>query len=281
MIPKSLDDIEIAIPSRSRFGRSLALEALGPLTERVKLYVPVDQWEQYETLADRFGCEIIPVPSTKNGIWKTRQWVLDTTDKPRVLFLDDDLQFYFRTKPMGNLLYVQKPETPAMVDYFSEVMDDWKVPFVGVGLRQYSHAKKEFVLPHTSACSAYLLDVKVLADAGFRLDQFVIQGDFALILMLLTNGYNTVTVYRYVQGQRSSNQEGGCSDYRTPQVMVDSAHKLAEMFPDFVTPVIKTTKWKGEIGDSRTDVRISWKKAWEYGQRKNRKGSKRLSRLEG
>jgi hypothetical protein len=89
--------------------------------------------------------------------------------------------------------------------------------------------------------------------------------DFCALLQLLTNGYTNVVLNNWCQNQGGSDVSGVCSTYRTPEVHADACRHLAELFPAFVTVVQKVTKTSWGGGE-RTDVRIQWKKAHQWGR---------------
>jgi hypothetical protein len=75
-------------------------------------------------------------------------------------------------------------------------------------------------------------------------------------------------------GGASSNAKGGCSAYRTPELMEKVANFLSQEHRGLVTVKTKKTKggWGGfpvdEDGNvTRTDVIVHWKKAFQQGKR--------------
>jgi hypothetical protein len=100
----------------------------------------------------------------------------------------------------------------------------------------------------------------VLKEINFHFDDVVTKQDFHMTLSLLEHGYPNVVNFGWMQGQPGSNTDGGCSWYRTPEVMAAGAIRLKELHPDFVRIVEKETlhSWGG---GKRLDVNVSWKKA--------------------
>jgi hypothetical protein len=89
--------------------------------------------------------------------------------------------------------------------------------------------------------------------------------DFDVTLQLLTKGFSNFNISTIIQGQGSSNAAGGCSTYRDAQRQAEGAHGLAALHPEFVRVRTKKTNWSGWGSAERTDVTISWKKAYEKG----------------
>ena len=74
--------------------------------------------------------------------------------------------------------------------------------------------------------------------------------------------YKNCVLAKYIHSQGPSNADGGCSTYRTQKVQTEGALRLNELHPPFVRVVTKMTKaaWGG---GKRTDVVVSWKRAYE------------------
>jgi hypothetical protein len=97
---------------------------------------------------------------------------------------------------------------------------------------------------------------------------FPIKEDFYIYLHFLTNGFPTITAFKYAYGRvGGANSAGGCSDYRNCEVSNQAARRLYEAFPEFVRIVTKRPKsWNGEMADAAVeDVYIQSKKAYLYG----------------
>lgn len=93
--------------------------------------------------------------------------------------------------------------------------------------------------------------------------------DFDLTLALLRHGYPNRVSFCYSQGQRSGSQSPrGCSSYRDKVFMETSAEELVKHHPKFVRAVKRKTK-SAWWGDERTDVVVSWKKAYKEGRYDN------------
>jgi hypothetical protein len=88
--------------------------------------------------------------------------------------------------------------------------------------------------------------------------------DFNMTLQLLTKGYTNVISLVYRASPAPSNARGGASTWRTLETQNASAHKMKELFPDFVTVREKDT-WQGMAGQM-FDITAKWKKALEYGK---------------
>jgi hypothetical protein len=231
------------------------------LQERTKVVVPFYERDAYKNY---------PVLTHENivvDLAATRQWLVEHTDGPMVM-LDDDLTFATR-----------RLDEPAK--FVNATPDDVGVLFrdIEYQLERYAHvsvsgregANRRFEdYINTGRCMRILaFDTRVLNKHGMRFDRMKFMIDFDMTLQLLREGYDNVILNYMVHNQYGSNAEGGCSQYRTPELQTQDALLLKQFHPDYVKLTQKRTKvaW-GEWGE-RTDVIIQWKKA--YGSCKQRR----------
>ena len=109
----------------------------------------------------------------------------------------------------------------------------------------------------------------LLKSKGARFDRVRLRQDFDVILYMLERGYPNRVIFKYAFGQ-TSGSKGGCSAYRTPELMEKEAYKLKKLHgPKVVSVVTKTTKggWDGmeDVNGmkQRKDVIIQWKRAFK------------------
>jgi hypothetical protein len=199
------------------------------------------------------------------GIGNTRQWIVDTCPGQYLLMLDDDLTFFNRRD--DDRTKFREASSVDIGDMLSKVRKHLEYhAHVGICTREGGNRLPESVYRNTRTLRALAYDVHVLRKHDIRFDAMHLMEDFYVSLSLLTAGYANLLVSDWVHDQVGSNTEGGCSQYRTMDEQERAARELATAFPDFVTLVKKRTKtaWGGK---ERYDVRIQWKKAYEYGRR--------------
>ena len=207
------------------------------------------------------GLPTLVLPPTIKNLPDTRQWLRDNTG-PKVVQLDDDLVFATRRadvptkfRPAMNIEIIK------MFDAIEYALDSYA--HVGVSHREGANRNTE----------PYIQVGRMMRILGYRTDvlrkENIVHNripdmeDFDVTLQLLRKGYPNLILNNWVHNQGGSNTEGGCSDYRTMETHARDCHILAEkLHPGFVKAVEKTTKtsWGGT---TRTDVRMSWKKAYE------------------
>lgn len=201
------------------------------------------------------GDDLVGIGPKRQHIWER------STDVDFLCMVDDDLRFAKR--PDGKLVGCVEADMCQVFDSMLRFLrDGWlhasissrhgnnrvpeNVKVVGRHQRVQAH--------NHHACMAL----------GVRWDRDV-EGmeDFDVLLQLLRLGHPNAIVYYYAQDQGSSNAPGGCALWRTPETQSHAAHRLHELHPDFVTVVERPAgNWDG-FGDTREDVRVQWRKAFQ------------------
>jgi len=226
---------------------------------------------------DQKGLRAAGIPASNiiivkvSGIAAVRQAIIDMASmeaKPYVLMLDDDMLFYRRASIRKTTKLVGISENGAAMEQMVSTLERWltKDKFVAVGLsaRQGNNHVFEPYVDATRMMNAYAFNAKTLRDLGIKFSAMKLMEDFYVTLSLLTRGFPNRVSYEYCWNQRGSGTKGGCSTYRTPELQAEQAHRLHKFFPDFVKVVEKTSKssWKGL--QTRTDVTIQWRKAFQF-----------------
>lgn len=278
----------IVIPSAGRHKRQQTLACLERTSlihsYQVVLLVPRKELDKYRrpsykgrpikrsTMQDII---VEPEPEDCIGISQSRAYVLTTWAKKNsaenILMLDDDLSFCHRPN-------LDKPDMPyindntfrmlLMVETLAEWLEEGMV-HVGLISRQANrNIGIEYQQPGR-LMNAYAYDsrtIRKLIDRGdLKLNRVPVMEDFDLTLQLLKLGYPSRVSCQFAWTQ-TSNMDGGCSTYRTADVQAKAAYKLAKLHEPFVQIVTgkKAKTWKNNLTE-RVDVRIAWKKAFEFG----------------
>jgi hypothetical protein len=115
--------------------------------------------------------------------------------------------------------------------------------------------------------NTYLVDTELFIKENIRFDSLKVMEDFYVTLSFLTRGYPNAVVFDYCWNQLGSGAEGGCAEYRDEEMQAQAAKELHATFPGFVRVVEKTSKTAWEGMETRTDVNVLWKKAFESSQK--------------
>jgi hypothetical protein len=248
--------------------------------ERINLVVQAKETQRYEKWAN--CATILILPPEIITLSPTRQRIAEYARRrgiDKFCLLDDDLRFNCRGVPSSNVkktdftLWVATPKQT--VDCLN-MLEKW--------LDQFAHVSVSCRQGNNRCAGEWRQPGRAMQVLGYRTDVFFDVGvdfskirtkqDFAATLTLLTAGYPNRVSYKYSVGQagrsgagansskRVDANPGGCSVYRTLNMMNECAYELAAMFPDFVKVVEKTTKTSFFMG-TRKDVVCYWQKAYQ------------------
>jgi len=259
----------IFIPTAGRIDKQPTLSCIpDPWLEHTKLVVNPDE---FETHRGRYGEHLVisPTPETSNGIdfslngvSPVRQWVLQNTPTEYCFMADDDMVFNVRDED-GKLRRASNEEVGDMLSLLVSWLDEGLI-HVGVSARQHNFTVEGDYAEIARMNNAYAFNAPAVLAAGGRFDRLEMMEDFDITLTLLELGYPNRVTYKYCWGQRGSGAVGGASRYRTSAGQDRDANKLRALHPYSVSVVKKTSKetWAGFDSNERTDVIISWQKAF-------------------
>lgn len=267
--------MRIYIPSR---GRANNVVTYGEFPRRVRsrIHVVVPESEAEEYAAN--DLPIITVPD-EFGIAEVRQFILEhhweehgSTD-PRFLMIDDDFKFSTRRKDNpGKFSRSTKEDIIRMLTTAHKELENYA--HLGIARRQQAHRLPPYIdfFKRISGATGY--DASVVMKVGARFDRIALFEDFDMTLQLLRHGYPSAMITEFVYNQEYSQQPGGMSTYRTPELQKECAEALAAKHSGYVKTVQRKPTGEGWFGDQpRTDVRVYWSAAYE-------EGLKYLNRLE-
>lgn len=251
--------MRIIVHSSGRANRQITLPIL--LSAGLSPELLVQAHEHGEYLKFWGGrCKITALPPEISRLSPTRQWIIDNTEG-KVAMMDDDLRFCTRrTDDWTKFNQSTNSDVREMFTAIEYALDHYA--HVGVIAREGGNRIDSFpYVLNTRMMRLLAYDTAVVKKCGARFDRLITKQDFDMTLQLLRSGYSNALLTKFCHDQPGSNTAGGCRLYRTPEVMDDSARKLAELHPGFVKVVSKETKgaWGG---GTRTDVQIQWKKAF-------------------
>jgi hypothetical protein len=232
------------------------------------LVVQSHELEAHEELYGHMARTVVAIPDDVRKIAPTRKWIFEECydhDIDHMVMLDDDLNFAKRRVDDPSKFFPANPESlgEALEEIEGLLSLGWTQ--VGMGCREGGNR----------AVAPYLYNTRLIRVAAYKvrnviqhldiLDKVDVMGDHGLNLTLLLAGYANVVMNKWVHDQSGgSNAPGGCSEWRDLEVLAEGAHRLKELFPDFVSVSERETKgaWGG---GTRTDTRMRWKKAAERG----------------
>ena len=258
--------MRIYIPTYRRVDSQITFHRLSPRWQARTTLVAYE--EEADELGGTYPVEVCPV----RGIGPKRQWIIDQHDVERwgpvAVMMDDDLGFAARRTDDPTKFRKMGPDSHADVDAMMTYLQTaltlarWGSIRTRSGANQDPH---DVYLPNRRVYQVLALHVPTLRTHGLRADRVAFMEDFDLGLQLLSLGYRSLTVNRYVKDDLGgANAPGGCSTSRTNATQTQAALALAKLWPAYVQTV-ERPGWQGLGGDTRLDVRVQWAKAYRDG----------------
>jgi len=254
--------MQIFIPSHARANIQSTIKFIPPKwLKRTQLVIHPSEYDEYSK--HHLSTLLLVTNEDTYGIARTRQWIIDNAKSKYVLMFDDDMEFSKRNEE-GKLRKSDLNDVDDMIKLLSIWLREDKFAHVGISPRAGNNYVKGDYTEIARMNNAYGFNISVLKKHNICFDHLKVMEDFDVTLSLLEAGYPNRVTYKYAWGQKKSGDVGGCSTYRTSGVQRQAAIQLCQRHPKSVKVVGKKTKtaWGGGIGNTRTDVCINWKIAY-------------------
>lgn len=252
--------MKIYIPTKDRIEDQKTWEHI---PERWKqhtfLVCPQNEVREHEAR----GRNAIAHPKSTKGISAVRQWIIENSKDKTLVQVDDDHWFFRRISPDSvKLRKCAEEDLLELFDWMEE--NTLKFAHVGVSARQGNHLLDYPHVEVTRVNNMHGYYVPVFKHHNLKFTDVPLMEDYHITLSLLKLGYANRVNTEFVWNQsRGSGAQGGCSSYRNADLQTEAAYKLAKLHHPFVKVVEKKSKSGWEGLETRTDVRIQWKKAYE------------------
>lgn len=204
--------------------------------------------------------EILVLPPEVRTIGATRRHMCTAPGLPRRFFLlDDDLTISVRRVPGDyHLKTATKEEVEQMFVVLEQMLENYA--HVAVSPREGQNRFPDTPVENVRYMRlvGYNLD---LFPSGLDIGRVNCMSDFDLALQLLQAGRPSITLTKWAQGHKATQQPGGCSTQRTLESHNAEVRRMAELYPGIVKVRQKDDKTGGAFG-KRMEVTIGWKKAY-------------------
>ena len=263
--------IPVYIPSMGRADKRLSLGPAAQMPEDwlVNYVVPPAEEAKYRSALAARGLSRVGVMAAHDvsGIANTRLFIgkfAKRVGQPKFVMMDDDIKFYVRKSPDAfNLRYTKPEEVGEALTWIEISLDDHA--HVSLSAREGNNRADA-----GERVALTVNNTRTLRVLAYRTEEFLatehgrvpVMEDFDVNLQLLRRGLSNAVSFWWAQGQRQTNEAGGCSTYRTHELHEAAARKLADLHPGFVRLRQKENKSGGAFGH-RTEVTIAWKKAFD------------------
>lgn len=266
--------IPIYVPSMGRADARLLKgpAAQVPADHYVCYVVPQDEVQSYAAALAKHDLAAFVLGCPERGIARTRRWIgnhaWERGGHDKFVMMDDDIGFLVRMAPDNwQLRSPSKDEVGEMLAWIERQLDTHA--HVSVSAREGNNRagvgdSETLVMENTRTLRllAYRTELFLAMEHG----RVEVMEDFDVNLQLLRAGHSNIVSYWWAQGQRMTNEAGGCSTYRSHEVHEASARRLAELHPGLVSLRQKVNKTDREGFGSRVEVTIQWKKSYAEGQ---------------
>ncbi len=107
----------------------------------------------------------------------------------------------------------------------------------------------------------YGFDKRILQKHNIRFDDVEVCEDYHVILSLLRHGFKNRMSVIYSCEDKGVNTNGGCSTYRTKEMVTTSMARFVELHKPYAK--FRETKGLTQGFDIGSEVQVSWKKAFK------------------
>jgi hypothetical protein len=248
------ENLQIAIPSRSRPNRQLTLYNISQyFWPKTCIVVPEYQYTSYR---NAIPLEVEVVPFSGEGIGNKRQFILTSRPTGKLIMFDDDLTFYHRISD-DKFAKMAREDCDQMMTDIVTFLD--RYPMVGMVDKFMSHTRPRghIECSRFNKVLAFNRDMLPIPWPRFRLPH---DEEHDVHLQLLTRGYKTAVMTEYSKSDPVQ-APGGCTDWRSPEVFAETYRLLTEYWPSIVNVYDKEDK----EGNTSTRVGYRWKEAMRIG----------------
>lgn len=252
--------MKIYIPSLSRAGKIQTISKFDDyLKSKTTIVVQSQEEEQYKK--QHPNMDIMVLPEHIKTIAPTREYLINNCHDEYICMADDDLSFYIRkAKGDWHLRYSTSEEITQMYLEMKELVKEYK--HTAISAREGNNRNIEDIAYNQRYMRIYAYHVPTVKQLS--LNRIPCMEDFDVSLQLLQKGHKSAILYFYAQGQKGSNENGGCSVWRDIPFHNSCAKRLSELHPKFVKVRNKKTK-QAWGGGEMLDVTVQWKKAFQSG----------------
>ena len=230
----------VYIPTKGRKGLTLkTLEQVLKYSDIKPIIVcPEEEAENFQL---QYKSDLVQTVDKKylGQVW---QHILEHCPTQGVIIIDDDLRFCIRYLGIHDWLeQIKDKELNGMFQWMDIQLDTGFV-HGAISIRKGNHFVEEDFRDCANAKDCLFFNRDVLLQENARLDRLKTMQDFDITLQLMSKGYPNRVGYNWCCDQINPAAEGGTMLYRTPEVQKEAAHRLAELWPDYVKVIKKTAK---------------------------------------
>lgn len=220
----------IAVPSKGRAGKVKTQSIL----KNCRVYVPALEAKSYRDSGVR---NVVPVPDEVRGITRTRNWILNNTDDPHVVMVDDDVKCAGWVRMSDHTckhVKLKVEDWEAEMERLFQVTEDMNFRIWGMSTESAPRSVYTFnPFRWRSYITASMMGI--LNDGRTRFDQsFPVKEGYELNLRCIKEDGGVVCA-RYLYWENDHwHGDGGCKDYRSDRMERECIRKLQRLYPGMI-----------------------------------------------
>jgi hypothetical protein len=241
------------------------------LRPHTSLVVRQDQVEDYQPIADKFGCKLMKLPEGSSGIAQARKQIAEALEGTRYWVLDDDLQFRcveWEENPENGKPYTESiPATEAqMRRAITEInaFMDLGFTFGSCHVSNIPPNEKGYDVCSRIWTNVFYSEKLPVYNLDWGDAHEMMPEDFHVALQLYIMGHPSIIFHKMrVSPVGSTNADGGCAEYRNIENHNAGQQLLADLYPDFVKVYEKVQTAGAWKGIPKKALRVRWKDAFK------------------
>jgi len=265
----------------------------------IDFYCYESELKQYQQIINKYTnkLKVKPYPKSLANLTEVRKWLIHTSDKPYLIFIDDDLDLYTRLKPTktneitvsGYYIFSDKwfdeqtiyENQLQMFKWFETTLQQPDIGACGLALRTTGyHLTQKLGEKQPEQCVKY--NTRVTQFFGIALNKWqltnsdfegiILKQDFYIALQFLTHCYKTVMNYYWVFSDTTkADDKTGCNIYRTKELYNQQVEYFHKLYPNFTSIETKQAKlWQTKFNDTVYELKVNWQKAYDECNKKQR-----------
>mgnify|MGYP003670703816 CR=1 FL=1 len=256
--------MRIVIPSYKRHNKVKTIESipegLYPITD---IIVREEEYQNYQASYGKLGINIVKIKKKVTNLSQTMQWISEAYIG-HILKLDDDLEYKKWNNELNRYEKIKKYE---LLEIYQWVMKKLDQGYAHVGIGDNSYYTKKGSTSYNCRYYAFTgYNLNIISRLNIRFDIFSIRQDFHVAILLLKKGFPSVVHSKWIISQKS-NSSGGCSEYRTKELMKKNAVSFQKYHGgNFIR--IKKIKHSNNELDGSYQLTIYWKKIFKSATKK-------------
>jgi hypothetical protein len=253
-------ELHYFIPTRGR-PDFYTWKAITPkMRKETSIVVREDEYEQY--LAANPYAKFLILPPGTEGISSTRQFIIEQNHK-YIVMLDDDIR-NFGYKPDITKQSIAMADDNVVDEAFDNILTLFKMGYSHVSIFDRPRcglSKGRYFSENGLAMQIIGFETETVHKEGLKFTDVLLAQDKHMTLSLLERGYKNALLAYFTFNCLGTQAAGGCSIFRTADMINEQATLLQSLHPNTVSITPKVVNYRG-ISEVVNKVTIQWKRSF-------------------